>query len=88
MTQTHIAPKLENIISGHSINDDDAAWLRALAVGATRYQAIRTAGTISDNDAPFWDFSISDLSGQRGITPDRLDAEADRLAALIDAANR
>lgn len=30
-TRESLAAKLENIISGHRINDDDAAWLRALA---------------------------------------------------------
>lgn len=31
MTADHITGKLENIISGHQINADDAAWLRGLA---------------------------------------------------------
>lgn len=30
MTADHITGKLENIISGHQINADDAAWLRGL----------------------------------------------------------
>ena len=34
MTTDHRAAKLENIISGHAINSDDADWLRAIAAPA------------------------------------------------------
>lgn len=34
-TQAAVAAKLENIISGHRVNQDDAAWLRSFAQPAT-----------------------------------------------------
>lgn len=48
----HLSQKLENIISGHSINQDDADWLRATC--ASRAEATKPVGRVDGDGNATW----------------------------------